>query len=62
MPITNKLNRVKNMKFLIQKRALCQRCGVKPALYKYNGKVRADKEHDLCFRCYRIEREKIKVK
>jgi hypothetical protein len=30
----------------------CKTCGRK-ALFRVNGKVKTDKQHDLCQRCYR---------
>lgn len=38
----------------------CSQCGNKIALFKINGKVKADKEHDMCFRCFRSISAKIK--
>jgi hypothetical protein len=31
---------------------VCSECGERRAIFIYNGKVRADKSHDLCIRCY----------
>jgi hypothetical protein len=31
---------------------MCSECGERRAIFIYNGKVRADKSHDLCIRCY----------
>ena len=33
----------------------CAACRSHRALFKYRGEVRADRDHNLCFRCYRSE-------
>lgn len=35
--------------------ALCAECRARKALFKYRGQVRADRDHTLCFECYRAE-------
>lgn len=37
---------------------LCQRCRDRKARFQYRGEVRADRDHTLCFECYRSERER----
>ncbi len=32
---------------------VCTRCQKHRSLYAYRGRVRADRHHTLCFRCYR---------
>lgn len=32
---------------------LCVQCKQRPALFKYHGKIKADKTHTLCQRCFR---------
>jgi hypothetical protein len=32
---------------------LCRGCNRRRALFRFRGVVRADRDHDLCFRCYR---------
>ena len=32
---------------------LCARCGKHPATFRYHGKVRRDRQHDLCQQCFR---------
>jgi hypothetical protein len=39
-------------------RKLCQRCHERKARFQYRGIVRADRDHTLCFECYRSERER----
>ena len=39
-------------------RHLCTSCGVHRARYQYRGFVRADRDHTMCFRCFRTERER----
>jgi hypothetical protein len=33
----------------------CAGCGSRRALFQYRGAVRADRDHNLCFECYRSE-------
>ncbi len=37
------------------RRHVCRSCGCHPARFRYRGEVRADRDHNLCFRCYRAE-------
>ena len=39
-------------------RHLCAACGARRARYQYRGVVRADRDHTLCFRCFRTERDR----
>ena len=34
---------------------LCILCKERRALYRYQGRVRHDRYHTLCFRCYRVQ-------
>jgi hypothetical protein len=36
-------------------RTLCAACRERKARFKYRGEVRADRDHTLCFECYRAE-------
>ena len=36
-------------------RSLCAACQERKARFKYRGEVRADRDHTLCFECYRGE-------
>ena len=36
-------------------RTLCAACQERKARFKYRGEVRADRDHTLCFECYRAE-------
>ena len=36
----------------------CQSCHARKARFQYRGRVRADRDHTLCFECYRSERER----
>jgi hypothetical protein len=36
-------------------RTLCAACRERKARFKYRGEVRADRDHTLCFECYRGE-------
>lgn len=39
-------------------RQMCQRCRDRKARFRYRGEVRADRDHSLCFECYRSERNR----
>ena len=41
-----------------QVRQLCGRCRDRKARFQYRGTVRADRDHTLCFECYRAERNR----
>jgi hypothetical protein len=36
-------------------RHICRACRNHPARFRYRGEIRADRDHTLCFRCYRAE-------
>jgi hypothetical protein len=36
-------------------RTLCAACQARKARFSYRGEVRADRDHTLCFQCYRCE-------
>ena len=38
-----------------QVKTLCVRCQERKARFRYRGEVRADRDHTLCFECYRGE-------
>jgi hypothetical protein len=40
------------MKLGTDHRKLCVECSVRPALFRFRGKVKRDPKHTLCFRCY----------
>lgn len=40
------------MKLVKDQRKLCLECGTHRALFRYRGKVKRDKDHTLCFRCF----------
>jgi hypothetical protein len=39
-------------------RRTCTSCLARQARYSYRGAVRADRDHTLCFECFRAERER----
>lgn len=39
-----------------QLKQLCQGCRDRKARFKFRGVVRADRDHTLCFECYRSQR------
>ena len=44
-----------------QLKQLCQRCRERKAKFKYRGVVRADRDHTLCFECYRAEHNHVRA-
>jgi len=44
-----------------QRRALCAACRERKARFRYRGEVRADRDHTLCFECYRAQRNRRRV-
>ncbi|MBM3779961.1 MAG: hypothetical protein FJW23_17280 [Acidimicrobiia bacterium] len=41
-----------------QQRRLCQDCRDRKARFRHRGAVRADRDHTLCFQCFRAERDR----
>ena len=41
-----------------QLKQFCQRCRERKARFQYRGVVRADRDHTLCFECFRSERDR----
>jgi hypothetical protein len=41
------------IRFRRSPRHTCSACRTRPARFRYRGAVRADRDHDLCFRCFR---------
>ncbi len=39
-------------------RQQCHECRERRARFQYHGRVSADRDHTLCFACYRAERER----
>ncbi len=37
---------------------MCQACRDRKARFRFRGHVRADRDHTLCFECFRAERER----
>ncbi len=42
-------------------RHLCAQCRARAAKYRYHGHVRADRQHVLCFQCFRSARERMRA-
>lgn len=42
-------------------RHLCAACQERKARYQYQGHIRADRTHVLCFQCFRAERERMRA-
>ena len=42
------------------RRRLCQGCGERWARFRYDGRVRWDRAHTLCFRCWRSAFEQVR--
>jgi hypothetical protein len=38
-------------------RGLCQACRDRKARFRFRGEVRADRDHTLCFECFRSQRD-----
>jgi hypothetical protein len=45
------------MKFRRHSNKMCVECRDHHALYRFNAKVRRDKKHTLCFRCFQSLRD-----
>ena len=43
-------------------RHLCVACRERRAKFRYHGEVRADRDHVLCFQCFRSERERTRAR
>jgi hypothetical protein len=41
-------------------RHTCSACRARRARFRYRGEVRADTDHDLCFRCFRALRDRMR--
>lgn len=45
-----------------QDRHLCASCRERKAKYQYHGHVRAERQHVLCFQCFRSARERMRAR
>lgn len=43
---------------LHRRHRLCAACQERKAKFQYQGTIRADRDHVLCFQCFRAERER----
>ena len=43
-------------------RHLCLECHAHRARFQYRGQVRADRDHTLCFRCFRAQVERARAR
>jgi len=43
-------------------RHLCLECHAHRARFQYRGQVRADRDHTLCFRCFRAQIERTRAR
>ena len=43
-------------------RHVCLECRAHRARFQYRGQVRADRDHTLCFRCFRAEVERARAR
>jgi hypothetical protein len=41
---------------------LCLACGERRPLFSYRGVVKADRDHNLCFECYRAEVNRLRAR
>ena len=44
-----------------QARHLCVSCHARKARFRYRGVVKADRDHTLCFECFRAERDRLRA-
>jgi hypothetical protein len=42
-------------------RGLCQACRDRKARFRFRGEVRADRDHTLCFECFRSQRDRVRA-
>lgn len=42
-------------------RGMCRQCQSRKALFRYRGQVKADKDHTLCFECFRSLRDQCRM-
>lgn len=40
-----------------RKSGLCVLCNKRPALFKYKGEVKRDRDHNVCLQCFRSIRD-----
>ncbi len=45
-----------------ESRHLCAGCKEQPARFQFRGRVRADRDHNLCFRCFRAEVNRLRAR
>ena len=43
-------------------RKICQSCHKRKARFQYRGHVKADRNHTLCFKCFRAERNRMRAR
>lgn len=43
-------------------RRTCEACRGRKARFQYRGVVAADRDHTLCFECYRAERDRLRAR
>lgn len=43
-------------------RHVCLGCRSQQARFQFRGRVRADRDHNLCFRCYRAEVDRLRAR
>jgi len=43
-------------------RQSCESCRERKARFSYRGAVRADRDHTLCFACFRAQRERVRAR
>jgi hypothetical protein len=43
-------------------RQACRNCQAHRARFRYRGRVRADRDHTLCFRCFRAEVNRLRAR
>jgi hypothetical protein len=43
-------------------RHVCMSCRARRSLFRYGGGIRADRDHTLCFQCYRALRDTMRAR
>lgn len=43
-------------------RRRCESCRARKARFRYRGVVKADRDHTLCFECFRAQRDRLRAR
>jgi hypothetical protein len=53
--------RCRARQMLARRSHVCVSCRERRSLFRYRGVVRADRDHTLCFQCYRALRDSVRA-